>query len=417
MSSIVRQDDVRRLNQFGILRALRRHGALSRTALSTLTGLSPSTVTVITNSLIEKGVLTDRLPETATVNKRGRPQVLIAPNGGFATIVILRLARGLVETALFDYSGRELALQEWRQRTLSLEPESILKLMIDLINGVLHEAGRNRSSIARIAVAVEGIVDSAGRRLLSTPFADIHEVDLASLLEAEFGVPAEVMNDCNAVAEGLATAAGDVAGDSFAALLLSNGVGLGLAINGKMLSGPKSSGMEFGHMIYKPDGALCRCGRHGCIEAYAGIYAIRRAAAGEDPNVVAEDTPENASLVDLLEKARLSDGAERAALKEAGRAIGNGLVNLFTLFDSVPLVLTGPATSALDFMMDEITAAFANQSFGRRVEPDIVDVYPDAPQLMRHGALLRSLAAIDMTLSDPEELEGEAEPIGGRSIG
>jgi predicted NBD/HSP70 family sugar kinase len=203
-------------------------------------------------------------------------------------------------------------------------------------------------------------------------------------------------------------------GDNFAALLLSNGVGLGLAINGKMLSGPHSSGMEFGHMIYKPDGALCRCGRRGCIEPYAGIYAIRRAAAGEDPKFVSEDVPENATLVDILEKARKSDGPERRALQEAGRAVGTGLVNLFTLFDSLPLIIAGPSTIALDFMMDEIRAAFANRSFGRQIEPQIVDIYPDAPRLMRQGAVLRALAALDMSLPDLEEVAAVSDVVVGR---
>lgn len=413
MSGIVRQDDVRRLNQFGILRALRRHGSLSRTALSSLTGLSPSTVTVITNSLIERGVLSDRPPETGTINKRGRPQVLIAPNGRHATFATIRLARGVVEAALFDYAGRELGRREIRRRTLSLAPDSIVRMVVDLIGGLLEETGRSRGTVMRIAVAVEGIVDSAGRLLLSTPFADVHEMDIAALLEAEFGASAEVMNDCNAVAEGLTWTAPEASGDNFAALLMANGVGLGLAINGKMLSGPKSSGMEFGHMIYKPGGALCRCGRHGCIEAYAGIYAIRRAVSGSDPNVVIEDVPENDTLIDIVERARRSDGPERQALAEAGRAIGNGLVNLFTLFDSVPLIMAGASTVGLEFMMDEIRAAFANQSFGRQVEPDIVDIYPDAPKLMRHGAVLKALAAYDMSLPDQEELVQENQRLTG----
>jgi predicted NBD/HSP70 family sugar kinase len=382
--------------------------------LSTLTGLSPSTVTVITNSLIERGVLTDRLPETATVNKRGRPQVLIAPSGRYATVATIRLARGLVEVALFDYAGHELGRREMRRRTISLAPDSIVQLMVDLVEGLCEETGRSRASLARIAVAVEGIVDSAGRLLLSTPFADVHEVDLASLLERELGAPTEVMNDCNAVAEGLTWTAPEASGENFAALLMANGVGLGLAINGKMLSGPKSSGMEFGHMIYVPGGAMCRCGRRGCIEAYAGIYAIRRAVAGEDPNVVQEDVPENDTLVDIVERARRTDGPERRALAEAGRAIGNGLVNLFTLFDSVPLIMAGASTVGLDFMMDEIRQAFANQSFGRQVEPDIVDIYPDAPKLMRQGAVLRALAAFDMSLPDLDELAVEGAASFGR---
>jgi predicted NBD/HSP70 family sugar kinase len=120
--------------------------------------------------------------------------------------------------------------------------------------------------------------------------------------------------------------------------------------------------------------------------------------------VLPDEEPPRSVLGELIEKARSSDGPERQALKEAGKAVGTGLVNLFTLFDSVPLVFTGSGTAALEFMMDEIKEAFNNRSFGMPVDPTVIDVYPDAPKLMREGALMRSLLAIDKTLPEQEEL-------------
>ena len=400
MANVVRQDYVRRQNQFGILSVLRRNGPLSRTAISALTGLSPSTVTVITNNLIERGVLTDRLPEEVSANKRGRPQVRLAPSESYAAIGILRLARGIIEGVLYDYVGKEMARQERRQNTVVLNADGVIRLMVDIVADMMK--GRC-DKLAHLTVAVEGIVDSEGRRLLSTPVADVHDVDFASALEAAFNAPSEIMNDCNAVAEGLIWSVPDTSTENFAAILMSMGVGLGLAINGHMISGPKSSGMEFGHMIYKPDGALCRCGRHGCIEAYAGIYGIHRAAQGGDPNALPAEEPPEAVLTALIEQAEAGDPATLAAFHDAGRAIGTGLVNLFTLFDNVRLILAGPSTSALAFMREGIRQALANRSFGRETEPDFVDIYPDSARLMREGALIRSLIEVDMAIPDQTE--------------
>jgi predicted NBD/HSP70 family sugar kinase len=403
MPNIVRQDDVRRRNQFNILRLLRRHGPLSRTAMSALTGLSASTVTVITNSLIERGVITDQSQDSATVNKRGRPQVQLLPQGKLANVVILRLARGHAEGTIYDYGGKPLASHEINKPTRSLDAQGVIGLLSGIVDILLEQTGVSRTQVARIAVAVEGIVDGAGSQIMCAPVADVHNVPLAQTLEAEFSTRVEILNDCNAVAEGLSWRAPERYGQNFAVVLLSMGVGLGLLLDGHMFSGPNSSAMEFGHMVYKPGGALCRCGRSGCIEAYASIYSMWRSANGEDPNTLMDAEPPESVLDVLLERARAGDGPALRAFSEAGSAIGNGLVNLFTLFDSVPLVFAGPGTGALEFMMEDIKKAFENRSFGLKVEPEIIDVNSDATQLMREGTLMRSLMAIDLSIPDQGE--------------
>src|SRR5690606_11074222 len=101
--------------------------------------------------------------------------------------------------------------------------------------------------------------------------------------------------------------------------------------------GTRSSGGEFGHMIHIPGGDLCRCGRHGCIEAYAGNYAIWRNARGlhERDGFVAHI--EDHDMLELAETARAHDGPERAAYRTAGEAIGTGLGSLFALIDPAPV--------------------------------------------------------------------------------
>ncbi|MCB8829086.1 ROK family protein, partial [Escherichia coli] len=99
-----------------------------------------------------------------------------------------------------------------------------------------------------------------------------------------------------------------------------------------------------------PNGALCRCGRHGCIEAYASDYAILRRTAGEDEQAQPAQDVDAASFNAVADRARSRDGAERAAFRKAGQAIGSGLRSLFSLIDPVPIALVGPGAGVFDLI-------------------------------------------------------------------
>ena len=408
MSIIVRQDDVRRQNQFGVLMALRRHGFLSRTDLSATTGLSASTVTVITNSLLERGALVAEAVGDFAGSRRGRPQVRLSANPDHATAAVIFLGLDTIEITLADYAGTIVESAVFNTPTHELSAQELTDVVISALRRLIDRQGATLSPLGRIAIGVEGIVDAAGQTLLSSPVTGRSDVHLGQALENEFGASVEIANESNMIAEALRWKAPDRYGTDFAAVLLSVGVGMGLYLNGKLFSGVRSSAVEFGHTCYKPDGALCRRGRRGCIEAYAGLRAIWRMATGGDmsrmPN---QNLPENA-LELLMAKARAADGPERHAFHEAGNAIGIGLSNLFTLFDAIPLVFTGPGVAGLDLMMDSIKAALAKTSYGLPVTVSIIDSYLDYRALIREGALMRALVFLDQTMPGLGEIRERA---------
>src|SRR5690606_10640563 len=118
-----------------------------------------------------------------------------------------------------------------------------------------------------------------------------------------FDVPVAVANDCKLIARALHASEPDYFGDSFAAVLLSHGIGMGLFVNGNLVGGIGSSATEFGHMTFQPGGARCRCGRRGCIEAYAGDYGIWRAAHGFDPQSQPVEDLDAATMRELADRA------------------------------------------------------------------------------------------------------------------
>jgi predicted NBD/HSP70 family sugar kinase len=408
LSIIVRQDDVRRQNQFGVLMALRRHGFQSRTDLSAVTGLSASTVTVITNSLLDRGALVAEAIGEFAGPRRGRPQVRLSPNPMHASVAVIFLGLNAIQIELADYAGMVVGSMVQKTPTHELSGDELADVLISALNSLLERHGADLGPLGRIAVGVEGIVDADGQTLLSSPVTGTCDVPIGRMLERAFGASVEIANESNMVAEALRWKAPERYGTDFATVLLSVGVGMGLYLNGSLFSGIRSSAVEFGHMCYQPDGALCRCGRRGCIEAYAGMHSIWRMATGADELAVLQEEPPENALELLMSRARASDGPERRAFREAGKAIGTGLSNLFTMLDAIPLVFTGPGVAALDLMMESIKDALARPCFGLPVSVSVIDSYLDYRALIREGALMRALVFLDQTMPGMGEFRERA---------
>ncbi|TIU66829.1 MAG: ROK family protein, partial [Mesorhizobium sp.] len=153
--------------------------------------------------------------------------------------------------------------------------------------------------------------------------------------------------------------------DDFIAILLSHGIGMGLVLKGELFTGTHSSGGEFGHMIHRPGGALCRCGRRGCVEAYAGNYAIWRNARQLSENAEPVADVSDAEMRALAARARETDGPEREAYRKAGEALGFGLGSLFALIDPAPVAMVGASAAAFDLIEPALREAIAQTAGGQ----------------------------------------------------
>jgi predicted NBD/HSP70 family sugar kinase len=234
--------------------------------------------------------------------------------------------------------------------------------------------------------------------MLWSPITPHSGIGFADTLEGEFGIPVTVENDCNMIAEALKWRDPERYRDDFIAILLSHGIGMGLVLKGELFTGTQSSGGEFGHMIHRPDGAVCRCGRRGCVEAYAGNYAIWRAArqSSEDEEPVADIS--DADMKALAATARAKDGPEREAFRRAGEAIGFGLGSLFALIDPAPVAMVGIGAAAFDLIEPPLREAIARTAGGQHSGAISFAVEPDEVPLIREGCAMRALTFIDQEI-------------------
>jgi predicted NBD/HSP70 family sugar kinase len=411
----VRHDDLRKRNRAMVIAAVRRGGQPSRTEIASTTALSHSTISTISSDLIEEGILTQVKGGETGALKRGRPQVALDLNPQAACVVSITLALNALSASLIDYSGKAIAHEFSRPATLELGRDELIGAVTGAVKRLLRRVGSARGPVLRMTLAVQGITDSGARQLLWSPITPHSDVAFATALEDHFCVPVTVENDCNMIAVALRSRAPERYRDNFFTILLSNGIGMGLVLRGEVFTGSHSSGGEFGHMNHVPNGALCRCGRRGCIEAYAGNYAIYRHAHGESEDATPAADIDDATMLAMAAAARSHDGPERAAFQRAGEALGFGLGSLFALFDPAPVAIVGLGTSAFDVFEPTMRDAIARTAGGQHNAALSFDLEPDETQLIREGAARQALNFVDQEIFAPGALASQ-QPVSAETV-
>src|SRR5690606_15559960 len=134
------------------------------------------------------------------------------------------------------------------------------------------------SRLRRIAVSVQGILDKAGTGLAWSPVPSLAGHDIVGELGAAFGVPVSLIKRGRLLAEGTRRLDPELSEASVATVFIGSTVAMGLSSPSRTLGRGDLGATEFGHMNHMPNGALCRCGMRGCIEAYAADYGVLRTA-------------------------------------------------------------------------------------------------------------------------------------------
>jgi len=405
IDEIARPDDVRRQNRRLVLAALRRHGHLSRTDIVGQTGLSPSTVSAITNALIAEGIIAEVRDFDVASNRRGRPQVDLALKAEIATVATVELALNLIHAVLYDYRGQVILEKSQRVPTLEAPADSLLQSISGMLDDLIGARPAETGPLMHISMGVQGVTDASSATMLWSPITPDRNIKFGAFLSQRYRVDVAVANDCNMIAEALRWMDPEYYAEDFAAILLSHGIGMGLYLKGKPFVGAHSSAAEFGHMLHVPNGALCRCGRHGCIEAYASDYAILRTIAAEDESSQPPQDTDPSTFATAARRARASDGKERAAFQKAGVAIGSGLRSLFSLIDPVPVAFVGPGAGVFDLLEGELRAVVSGVS-GWGASQDLnVRCYPDEHPLIVQGCLMTSLSHLDTHIFAPGDVK------------
>ncbi|WP_084742821.1 ROK family transcriptional regulator [Amycolatopsis australiensis] len=341
MTQVVRQTtrDLRRHNRAALLSSLYLRGPVSRLELVAESGLSAATVTNVVSELIADGVVAEA---GSVESDGGRPRTLLAVRPGFGHVVGVDVSETHVEVGLFDCALGTLGTVRHPLVGTRLDPDEVAALVRTGIAEVLE--GGEPDAVFGVGVGVPGAVRDGG--IVHAPTLGWRGVAFAGLIHpavAElFPGPMPVHLDNRARTLGQAESwrgAGRGADRAIVALL---GVGVGAAVATAGPSHPGITTSEWGHTVVKAGGAACRCGSHGCLEAYVGTEAVVRHYAervGKQPVIGDESDVELARIVAEAQDA----GPAADVLAETGEYLGIGIANLINLLSPDRVVLSGAA--------------------------------------------------------------------------
>ncbi len=310
--------DLRDINQTVFLHLIRERQPISRADIVKATGLRPGTVSAIVNRLIKEKLVYEGVEGPSS---GGRPPKYLYVNAESAYVLALDIGVRESVYAVSDFNGRILT-----QRAVVTEgqPEKFLRSLAGEINELVR-AQYPRARVEAVGVSVPGLVDRAEGSLIVSPNLGWHAVPVCSLLEAELGLPVYVENDANAAAfaELWYGPLEEVSARTLLCILVVEGLGTGLIINGELHVGTRIGLGGFGHMTMDPAGPACSCGRRGCWETFAADRAtIARYHA------LADSRSHVQTVTELTALAKQGDGAALEALHATARYLGEGIASL-----------------------------------------------------------------------------------------
>ncbi|MFD8388845.1 ROK family protein [Streptomyces sp. NPDC059680] len=371
------QQGMRRRNLARVLHAVSAEGSLSRAAVASRIGLTRAAVSTLVDELIRWGLLEELGPERP--GRVGRPGSALAVSGRGPAGIGAEIGVDHLAVCAVDLRGvvRARAVRHGANRGRPAAP--VVEELTELVRRVVAEAEREALWPAGLAVAVPGLVARDGRTVVRAPNLDWHDTDLGALLpdlwpltvdnEANFGALAELW-------------LGEDTPCDFLHVSAEIGIGAAVVVDGGLLRGTRGFAGELGHVPVRPDGPLCPCGGRGCLEQYAGEEAVLR-AAGLEPR---ED------LVGLLaECAEQGDESVRAALRDAGTALGIALTGAVNLLDPETVVLGGALAGLSPWLLPSLETELTSRTAGPPCPVTVSRLGPEGPLLGAAHSVVRGV--------------------------
>lgn len=381
---------MRRANLSAILRELHLSGGLSRSDLVARTGLTRSTIRDLIGELGAAGLV--REARGSPQGTPGRPSPLARPNASGAVVLALEIAVDSLAVAAVGLGGEVLDTVRVDRPRGRLSPDETITDLVEL-SRLVRSRPPARDAMIGIGVAVVGTVRREDGLVRMAPNLGWRDVPLGHGLAEAFGtdLPVSVANeaDLGALAEQRRGAA--VGFDHVLFVSGEVGVGGGLIVDGRPLTGVAGYGGEIGHMPINPSGAVCRCGSVGCWETEVGERALLL-LAGHPPG------GGRAEVDAVLREAAAGSPAALSALDNVGRWLGVGLAGLVNVLNPQLVVLGGMTGRILPFVAASLRGELDRLAL--QASRELVTVVPamlgvDAPSI---GA---AELAFEPLLADP----------------
>jgi len=387
---VARRGTSREINRQIALNLVRSKQPISRAELARLMGVRRGAVSRLVKDLIRAKLVFEGAKGES---KRGRKprHLYIETRRNCALAVDVSASRILV--LVTDPLGHPLLeIQELAART---RPHGFVKDLARQLERLLAEHPEFGQCLG-VGVVVAGLVDIARGRLRNAPTLGWHNVEIKVPLQAALKLPVMVENDVKAcVLAQLWAVRGHAPVDGPVAFVnASDGVGVGIAIDGQLLRGAQNNAGELGHVTLSMDGPLCACGQKGCWEAYVSVRAIVARYRGTDPAWPGSADLGGMTVARIVARARSGEAQALVTLRETGQYLGRGFANIVKAIEPRRIYVSGEISEAWDLVLPSVRQAMRDQALIPEAGDTDIVVVPlgEQPRLRGAAALVNSPA-------------------------
>lgn len=343
--------EVKKRNRAAILKAVHQTGGLSRVALAKTIGISKGGMTPLIDELISLNLIQETHTEQTS---RGRKPTRLELCENRCHVIAINWTRSDISAALVDLTGSVLFYSS--QPITLLDPlEKVIDIIFEMAQSIIEQT-QDRTVIG-VSIVAPGPLDAENGIILNTPnFGSWNNVPIADILSEKLKMTVFLENSANAHALAEKSYGLGKIYDSFVHLVVDEGIGGGIIVNGELFRGSHGLGGEIGHTTLDTEGRKCPCGNRGCVEMYASVPALVEAVqkCKKDKELTWDD------ILLLYHK---GDECCVKAFEQEAEYLGNLLVSLVNVIAPEAVILGSKITAAGNHLLDGINQVLAQKCF------------------------------------------------------
>ncbi|MDW7695134.1 ROK family transcriptional regulator [Flammeovirgaceae bacterium SG7u.111] len=315
-------------------------------------GVSIPTIQTLLNELIEEEIITDFGPGESNGGRRPNMYGLAADS--FYTLGI-DIGRYSSKFAVYDHKNENISGLQDLQIELT-EDIAFVDKIYAYASKVIADTGIAYKKLIGIGINMPGLIDSA--RGINHNYLNF-EKPIQKIFEEKFQKRVFLENDARARALAELKFGKAIGKKNVLVLLLEWGVGMGMILNGQLYKGNSGFSGEFSHIPIQEGGALCHCGKHGCLETIAsGMALVKKVEeglmAGQASILKSADDTYKFQLEEIIEAVKKGDLFTTSLMSNMAHHLGKGIGTLIQVLNPELVIIGGKLSKAGEYITTPI---------------------------------------------------------------
>jgi N-acetylglucosamine repressor len=377
----------REINRQIALTLIRAHQPVSRADLARLMETNRANITLLVGELLEDDLV--REGAQGRQKMRGRRPTFLYINSEKSSAVAVDIRASRTYLMVTDSIGKQIG--DMISFPTKFDPKEFVTTLGSQIRKALSDA-TGGITCNGIGIVIPGMLDRTNGIVLYAPRLGWRNLNLLEPLQREFAdteIHLENSGKACALSQIWSTRGDGLMLNDIVFVSVSDGVGVGVVMNGELVRGKHNTAGEFAHVPLSIDGPQCPCGARGCWETYISNQTTLSRYFGRDIEPRHPQSIEIAefTIEDLVSRARSNDSKALTALQSTARYLGLGLASIVNSLDPSRIYIGGEITEAWNLIKPEVRAAIKERALTRELGDVPISIVPAAEHPRLRGAI------------------------------